>query len=221
MANASDKPTRETDKPLYTVGEEIANSVTHGVGAVLSVAGLIALCVVATLRGDIAHIVTFSIYGTTLVLLHTASTLYHALTAPRAKRVFRILDHAAIYSVIAGTYTPFLVLAIRGTLGWILLGFIWALTIIGVVFKSLYVGRFGIISTITYVLMGWLAIFLIRSLLHTLPPAGVAWVLAGGLAYTLGVVFFAWKKLPYGHAMWHLFVLAGASCHYVAVLVFL
>jgi len=208
-------------EPQFSVGEEIANSITHGVGAVLSLAGLAALLVIGALRGGAARIASFSIYGTTLVLLHLASTLYHALVPPKAKRVFRILDHAAIYLVIAGTYTPFAVLGVSKPMGWIVLGSIWAVAITGVTLKSVFIGRFAVMSTAAYVLMGWAGVPMIRDLYRTLPSAAIAWLIGGGVAYTLGVVFYAWKRLPFAHMVWHLWVLAGACCHFVAVLTYL
>jgi hemolysin III len=199
-----------------TRGEEIANSITHGVGAVLSIAGLVTLIVGAALRGNAWHIVTCSIYGATLVLLYVASTLYHALPEGRAKHVFLILDHSAIYLLIAGTYTPLTLVTLRGGWGWALFGFVWGLAVLGIVFKSLFVGRLAILSTIVYILMGWCALIAIRPLLQVLPWNAFLWLLAGGLAYTLGVIFFA-SKYRYAHTIWHLFVLAGSACHFVAV----
>jgi hemolysin III len=199
-----------------TLGEEIANSITHGVGAVLSIAGLVALVVAAALRGTAWHIVTCSVYGASLVLLYLASTLYHALPQGRAKHVFQIIDHSAIYLLIAGTYTPFTLVTLRGAWGWVLFGLVWALAAIGIVFKSLFIGRLAVLSTVVYILMGWCAVIAIRPLLHALPWNAFLWLLAGGLAYTLGVIFFA-AKYPYAHTVWHLCVLAGSACHFVAV----
>jgi hemolysin III len=199
-----------------TRGEEIANSITHGVGAVLSIAGLVALIIGAALRGNAWHIVTCSIYGATLVLLYLASTLYHALPEGRAKHVFLILDHSAIYLLIAGTYTPLTLVTLGGGWGWALFGFVWGLAVLGIVFKSLFVGRLAVLSTIVYILMGWCAVVAIRPLLQVLPWNAFLWLLAGGLAYTLGVIFFA-SKYRYAHTIWHFFVLAGSACHFVAV----
>jgi hemolysin III len=208
-------------EPRFTVGEEIANSVTHGVGAVLAIAGLALLLVIAVLRGGAARIASFSVYGTTLVLLHVASTLYHALTPPKAKRVFRVFDHAAIYLMIAGTYTPFAVLGLTKPIGWIVLGIIWGVAAGGVVLKSLFLGRFAILSTVIYAVMGWAGVVMIGELRQTLPLAGIAWLLGGGFAYSLGIIFYAAKRVPYGHMIWHLWVLAGAGCHFVAILRYL
>jgi hemolysin III len=199
-----------------TRGEEIANSITHGAGALLSIAGLVAMVVQSAIRGTAWHIVACSLYGTTLVLLYLASTLYHALPRGRAKRVFQILDHSAIYLLIAGTYTPFTLVTLRGGWGWALFGFVWGLAVLGIVFKSLFIGRLAVLSTVVYILMGWCALIAIRPLLQALPWNAFLWLLAGGLAYTLGVVFFA-GKYRYAHAIWHLFVLAGSACHFVAV----
>ena len=198
------------------MGEEIANSVTHGVGAALSVAGLVVLVVIAALRGTALQVLACAVYGATLVLLYLSSTLYHALTNGRAKRVFRILDHASIYLLIAGTYTPFTLVALRGAWGWSLFGVVWALAVAGVVLKCFFTGRFHALSTTVYVLMGWLAVVAIRPLLGAIPWPGFLWLLAGGLLYTLGVVFFASRR-RYAHAVWHLFVLAGSACHFLAV----
>jgi len=210
-----------SDEELYTIGEEIANSVTHGVGTLLSLAGLISLVVLGVVRGGAGRIAAFSVYGTTLVLLHIASTLYHALRPPRAKRVFRILDHAAIYLVIAGTYTPFCVLAVDKPTGWIVLGVIWAVASAGITLKSLLIGRFGIASTAGYAVIGWAGVFLIWKLYGAFPLATIGWLLGGGVCYSLGIVFYAWRRLRYSHMVWHLFVLGGAACHYVAVMLYL
>jgi hemolysin III len=203
-----------------TVGEEIANSISHGIGAAVSVGALATLVVLAVSRGAVWHIVSFSIYGTTLVLLYLSSTLYHGLPGPRVKRVFCVLDHASIYLLIAGTYTPFMLVNLRGPWGWSLFAVIWTLAVAGVVFKSLFIGRFGITSAIVYVLMGWLVLVGVRPLLKVLPKVlpwhGFLWLLAGGAVYTTGVPFFASTR-RYAHMVWHLFVLTGAVCHLMAV----
>ncbi len=215
--------TGPSQKPLpeYTVGEEIANSVTHGVGTLLSIAGLVVLVVLSALDGDPLRIASFTVYGISLVLLHLASTLYHALTPVRVKQVFRVFDHASIFLLIAGSYTPFLLLGVGGKLGWIMFAVIWAIAINGVVFKAFCTGRFGVVSTIAYILMGWMAVFVFGPLVSHLPLTAILWLVGGGVSYTLGIVFYAWKRLPYAHMVWHLFVLTGAACHYVAVVSFL
>ncbi|SFL77544.1 PAQR family membrane homeostasis protein TrhA [Pelosinus propionicus] len=197
--------------------EEVMNAVTHGIGTLLAVAGLVLLTVLAYLHGDIWHIVSFSIYGTTLVLLYLASTLYHSFTNEKIKRIFKILDHSAIYLLIAGTYTPFTLVPLHGVLGWTVFGVVWGLAMIGIVLKIFFAGRFNIISTLCYLGMGWFIVFAIKPLIETVPALGMTWLLVGGLFYTLGSIFYLWKKIPYNHAIWHLFVLAGSISHFIAV----
>jgi hemolysin III len=202
-----------------SLGEEIANSVTHGVGLLASAAALPVLIVVAVGRHDVWQVVGGAIFGATLVLLYTASTLYHALPpASRAKRVFRVLDHAAIYLLIAGTYTPFALGALRGPWGWSLLGVVWGLAVLGIVAKATLGFRYPRLSTVVYLLMGWLVLVAVAPLAAHVAMAGIVWLAVGGLAYTAGVVFFAWERLRYGHMVWHLFVAAGSVCHFMAVL---
>ena len=202
------------------VFEEIANSVTHGVGLALSVAGLAILVVLASLRGSAWHIVACSVYGATLVALYAASTVYHSVRKPRAKRILQVFDHSAIYLLIAGTYTPFALVNLRGVWGWTLLGLVWTLAVGGILFKIFAGIRFPILSTLVYILMGWLAVIAIRPILMHIPLGGIAWLFAGGLAYTFGVVFYASKRVPYHHAIWHVFVLSGSICHYFAVVLY-
>jgi hemolysin III len=200
------------------VAEEIANSVTHGIGLALSVAGLPVLVVLASLYGSASHIVSCSIYGGTLVLMYTASTLYHSFQAPRVKRVFKVLDHCAIYLLIAGTYTPFTLVTLWPSYGKALFGLVWGLALLGILMKVFFVGRFHTVSVLIYLFMGWMAVVAVKPILASIPLKGILWIVAGGLAYTFGVVFYAWKRLPYSHAIWHLFVLAGSVCHYFAVM---
>lgn len=199
-----------------TLGEEIANSVIHGLGAALSLAGLVAMILVAISRGTGADVAACAVYGTSLVLLYLSSTLYHALSNARAKRVFRILDHASIYLLIAGTYTPFTLITLWGARGWWLFAVVWALAVTGIVFKCFFTGRFHVFSTIVYILMGWVAVSVIQPLYQILPLPGFALLLGGGVLYTLGVAFFGslWK---FSHAVWHVFVLAGSVCHFLSV----
>ncbi|MHC4766248.1 MAG: PAQR family membrane homeostasis protein TrhA [Planctomycetota bacterium] len=204
----------------YSLAEEIAHAITHGVGLLLSVAGLTILVVFATLRGEAWHIVSCSIYGSTLVLLYAASTFYHALPAPRAKAVFRVLDHAAIYVLIAGTYTPFTLVNLRGGWGWALFGVVWGLAIFGVVLEAVARQRVRVLSLVLYLGLGWLAAIAVKPLFDSVGAGGLALLLLGGLAYTGGVVFYCWQRLPYHHAIWHIFVLAGSVFHYFAVLFF-
>ena len=199
---------------------ETANSITHGLGAILSVLALVLLVVSAALHGSARHVLAAAVFGATLVLLYTMSTLYHALRNPRAKRVFHILDHSSIYLLIAGTYTPFCLATLRGAWGWSLFGVIWGLAALGVGFKAFFTGRFQALSTTVYLAMSWLVLVAAVPLWRALPAAGMAWLLAGGFFYTLGVAFYAWHRLKFHHAIWHLFVLGGSLCHVVAILGF-
>jgi hemolysin III len=206
-----------TDKNENWV-EELANSITHGVGLALSVVGLIVLIVLSVTRGSVWHIFGCTIFGVTLVLLYSASTLYHSFRTPRLKRILKILDHTAIYLLIAGTYTPFTVVNLRGFWGWTLFSLVWGLSVFGIVWKFFYAERFQIISTLIYLAMGWLVLIAIKPVTIALPLSGILWLVAGGIFYTVGVLFFALKRLPYNHAIWHVFVLAGSTCHYFAVM---
>ncbi len=198
--------------------EEIANSVTHGAGLLLSLAGLVVLVILAAKKGTPWHIVSVSVYGVTLVLLYGASTVYHAVRAPRWKHYLRIIDHSSIYLLIAGTYTPFMLVNLRGPWGWTLFGLVWGLAVAGILFKIWFVDHFAFLSTAVYVAMGWMAVIAIKPVFAAVPSGGLLWLLAGGLSYTIGVAFFAWNKLPYNHTIWHLFVLGGSISHYLAVM---
>jgi len=201
--------------------EELANTITHAIGVGLSIAGLVLLVVRASMGGDAWQIVSFSIYGSSLILLYLASTLYHAFNAPRVKEILRLMDHSAIYLLIAGTYTPFLLVTLRGPWGWSLFGTIWGLAIAGIIFKIIFGHKYEIVSTAFYLLMGWVVIIAVKPLLAALPTAGFLWLLAGGLAYSFGVIFYAWEKLAYNHAIWHVFVMTGSFLHFFAVLFYL
>jgi hemolysin III len=201
-------------------GEEIANAITHGIGTAASIAGLAVLATVSATRGDAWHVVSVSIFGATLVLLYTASTLYHGLPLGRAKAVFRVLDHSAIYLLIAGTYTPFALVSLRGPWGWSVLGVIWGCAVVGIVLRTAFGSRWRVAPVIFYVAMGWAGVVAIRPMIAAVPARGLALVALGGLAYTFGIVFYAWRRLPYHHAVWHLFVLAGSALHYFAVLLY-
>lgn len=200
--------------------DELANSITHGVGLALSLAGFGVLLTLAIMRGNTWHIVGCSVYGASLVFLYTASTLYHSLRSPRARHVLKVLDHSAIYLLIAGTYTPFTLVNLRGFWGWLLLALVWTLCVIGVLFKVFFVNRLKVLSTIFYLLMGWVCVIAIKPLFAAVPLGGISWLLAGGLFYTTGIFFFATKRIRYSHAIWHLFVLAGSICHYFAVVLY-
>jgi hemolysin III len=202
-----------------SAGEEIANSLTHGLGVVLTLVVGPALVVVAIGTTDPWRIVASAIYATTLLLLYTSSMLYHALRAPRAKAIFQRIDHSAIYLLIAGSYTPFTLITLRGPWGWTLFSVIWSLAVVGIVLKSTFGARLRALSTAVYLGMGWLAIVALRPLIMVVPPRGMAWLVAGGLFYTLGVVFYVRdERRRYHHAVWHLFVLAGSMAHFCAVL---
>jgi hemolysin III len=207
--------------PRYALGEEIANSVTHGVGTLLSVLGTGVLLYQAARQGTVLHAVSFAIYGATLIVLHLASTLYHGIRAPRARRVFWILDHCSIYLLIAGTYTPFLLLSLWGRWGATLLIAIWTLAATGIVLKLIFIGRFRALSLAGYIVMGWLIVVAAREVWLKVPHEALIFVAVGGVLYTLGTVFYGWKRLPYNHAIWHLFVLGGSVSHYFAVLLYL
>ncbi len=201
-----------------SLGEEIANSVSHGMGLLAAVVAAPFLIWSAVERGDAAFIAGASVFALTVVLLYGASMMYHALPRNRAKQLFKLLDHGAIFLLIAGTYTPFTLGVLRGAWGWTLFGLVWGLAVIGVVLKSLNRITHPHLSTGLYLLMGWLVLLAIKPLVASVPAAGLAWLVAGGMAYTAGVVFFAAdSRWRYGHFVWHLFVLAGTSCHFVAV----
>jgi len=197
--------------------EEIVNSLTCGIGLCLSVAGLVVLVVLASSGGDAARVVSFSIYGASLVLLYLSAMLYHAFGCRRVKQFFEIMDHAAVYVLIAGTYTPFTLVTLKGAWGWSLFGVVWSLAVFGIVFKSFHVNRFRVFSNVVYLAMGWLIVIAIQPMVQALPLAAIAWLLAGGLLYSFGVLFFAYERLPFGHAVWHLFVMGGSACHFFAI----
>ena len=202
----------------WTLGEELAHSLTHGVGWIASIGGLVVLVVATARQGDPWRIVACSVYAATLVLLYGASTLYHALSGTRARHVFQVLDHSAIFLLIAGTYTPFALVNLRGPWGWTIFGVVWGLAVAGITLKACFGPRWPILSTAIYVAMGWTVVVAVKPLLLHVPPGAIAWLVAGGFAYTGGVAFYAWGRLRYSHAVWHLFVLAGSVCHYIAVL---
>lgn len=208
-------------KRVYSTREEIANAITHGIGAALAIAALAILVVFAAIRGNVWHVVSFSVYGSTLVLLYFASTLYHSLTHLKAKGVFHKFDHISIYLLIAGTYTPFCLTALRGWIGWTVLGIVWSCAILGTVLKSISVGKRVMMSTILYVLMGWVIIIAIKPLYNAMPYNGFLLLVAGGVSYTLGTIFFIRDQVKYNHSVWHIFVLGGSVLHFFSVLTLL
>ncbi len=205
----------------YSIGEEIFNSVTHGVGAGLAVAATVLLIVRAVLYapadGRGFYVTSFAIFGASLVVLYLMSTLYHALTPYGAKKVFAIFDHSSIYLLIAGTYTPFCLTTLRGSVGWVLFGIIWGLAIAGMTFYAIFGSRMRILSAITYVLMGWLVVFAFKPMVQNLNPLSLKLVLAGGVAYTVGCIFYALKKIKWMHCIWHIFVMFGSILHFFSV----
>lgn len=197
--------------------EEDLNAFTHAAGALLGIAGLVGLVVRAARFGDAWHVTSVAVFGASLVLLYTTSTLYHLGRDERTKARLRRWDHAAIFLLIAGTYTPFVLVTLRGPWGWSLFGVVWSLAVAGVLLKLRFAGRFRVFSTMVYLTMGWLVLVALKPLLAALPPAGVGWLVAGGIGYTAGSAFYLWRQLPFHHALWHLFVLAGSACHWVAI----
>jgi hemolysin III len=205
-----------SERPQSTA-EEIANSLSHGMGFVLAIAGAPILIAAAARRGTLSDVIAVSVFAAAMVLMYLSSTIYHALPHGRAKHAFHVLDHAAIYLLIAGTYTPFTLGVLQGGWGWTLFGLVWGLAAFGVLVKVFAGIRWHGISTAVYVGMGWLVLIAAKPLWESLPLAGLAWLLAGGIAYTAGVYFYVKKTLRFGHLVWHLFVVAGTSCHFVAV----
>jgi hemolysin III len=211
-------PAERVKETIYTFGEELAHGLTHGVGALLSIAGLTILVAKAAVWGKPLHVVASAIFGASMVLMYTASTLFHSIPLPATKRVLRVIDHSLIYVLIAGTYTPYTLITLHGPWGWSLFGVTWGLAVVGIVFKIFTTGRFEILSLGVYLAMGWCGVTAVQPLLHALSPGGLWLLLAGGLSYSFGVVFYAWQRLPYHHAIWHAFVLAGSLFHYFSVL---
>jgi hemolysin III len=220
---AAPAPSADPQSPSqssYTVAEEIAHSITHGFGIVLSIAGLAALVAVAA-RSGTRSVVAYSIFGTSLILLYVASTLYHSIPIPRAKRVLQVIDHSAIYLLIAGTYTPFTLVSLRGAWGWGLFAGIWALALAGIALEWTPLRqwrRMRIVTIVLYLAMGWLVLVAMKPLTQVVAAGGILLLVLGGLSYTAGVAFYLWRRLPYHHAVWHLFVLLGSVLHFFAVL---
>jgi hemolysin III len=207
-------------KSSYSDKEEIAHRITHGIGALLSVAGLVTLVVYSSIYGDAWTIVSSCIYGITLIALYTASTLYHSVTTPEPRRVLQKLDHAAIFFLIAGTYTPFTLVNLRDDWGWPLFGMVWSIAIAGMIMELLVKQRSRRLSVGLYLGLGWLVMAAIQPMIANVAPGGLVLLLIGGLFYSLGVIFYMWKTLLYHHAIWHLFVLAGSTCHFFSVLLY-
>jgi hemolysin III len=215
MPGLIDPPVAERPQSF---GEEIANSVSHGVGLLLALAGFAVLVAASLRRGEATGIVGATVFATTMVLLYSTSMLFHAFPHSRTKRVFQVLDHSAIYLLIAGTYTPFTLGVLHGTWGWILFGLVWSMAALGIVLKVVGGIRYNTVSTFVYIAMGWLVVIAADAVWTLVPKWGIFWLLAGGIAYTLGAVFFLAERIRYFHFVWHLFVIAGTACHFVAVL---
>ena len=202
----------------YSLGEEIFNSVSHGIGGLLSIAGTVVLIVFCAVYSDAWAVVSASIYGASLIILYTMSTLYHAITNNKAKKFFRIMDHDTIFFLIAGTYTPFTLVTLRGPIGWVLFGIVWGAAIIGIVLNSIDLERFRKPSVICYILMGWAIIFAIKPMINALPSVSLIFLLTGGIFYTVGIIFYALKKVKWFHSVWHLFTIAGSVFHFFSIL---
>lgn len=209
-----------TALPRYAFGDELASSIIHGIGILLSIAGLATLVAYASLYADARAIVASAVFGTTLILCYTASTLYHSIRGDAARGVLRTLDHIAIFLLIAGTYTPFTLIALPGVWGWSLFGTVWALAVMGIALELGLLKKYRKLAVLMYVGMGWVGVIAFKPLLAHLQTGGMVLLLAGGVAYTLGVPFYMWRKFPYHHSIWHFFVLAGSVCHYMAVLLY-
>ncbi|MBQ3038598.1 MAG: hemolysin III family protein [Clostridia bacterium] len=211
---------KEKKSVIYTVGEEIFNSVSHGVGVCLSVAALVLLVAFAVLRSNGFGIASALVYGISLILLYTMSMVYHIVSHPTAKRVLRIFDHCSIFILIAGTYTPYLLMCMSGPMRWVMFGLIWGATVIGILLNAINLERFEKLSMACYIAMGWAIVFTIRTIVERVALPGVILLVAGGVVYTLGIIFYALKKYRYMHSIWHLFVLGGSVCHYLSILIY-
>lgn len=201
----------------YSPIEEKINIITHATGLILSIVASVLLVTHANLHGDVWHIVSFSIFGASLIILYTASTFYHSAKEPRLRNRLNILDHAAIYVLIAGTYTPFTLVTLKGTIGWVIFGTSWGLALTGIILKLFFTGKYDSISTIMYVLMGWVIVFALKPLCNNLPLDGLLWLFAGGISYTIGAILYSIKKINFNHAIFHIFVLNGSFCHFMSV----
>lgn len=205
-------------KKLYSKGEEVTNSILHGIGLGFAIAALTLLVVLASIYGDVWYVVSFAIYGSTLIILYLSSTLYHSFPVGSVKDVFQVFDHASIYLLIAGTYTPLTLIPLRGKLGWTIFAVVWGIALMGIVFKIFFVKKFMILSTVLYIVMGWMIIIAIKPLMNTVSGSSIIFLVLGGLFYTVGTIFFINKKIKFNHAIWHLFVLAGSVCHFFTIL---
>ncbi len=202
---------------FYSPLEEKTNIISHAIGLVLSIVALVFMLVRASLYGDAWHVVSVSIFGASLILLYAASTFYHSARDPKIRSRLRVFDHATIYVLIAGTYTPFTLVTLHGPVGWTVFGVSWAMAVSGVILKLFYTGRYNVLSTLMYVFMGWIIMFAIKPLVNSLPSEGLYWLIAGGVAYTTGAILYSIKQIKFNHAIFHMFVLLGSFCHVMAV----
>jgi len=200
--------------------EEFANTLTHGFGLLLSIAGFVFLVVLASLNGDFSYITSSILYGLSLVVLYAASTFYHSETSPEAKRILQIVDHCCIYILIAGSYTPFTLIVLREGIGQNLFYFVWAFALIGILLKVFFGDRFKVLSVLSYLVMGWIGVIAVQPLFAAIGFAPIALIVAGGIAYSIGVIFFAWESMKHHHAIWHIFVLTGSICHFLAIAIY-
>ena len=201
----------------YSPKEEKINIISHDVGFILSIVAFVLLVGHANLHGDVWHIVIFSIFGASLIILYAASTFYHSAKKSELRNRLKIMDHASIYVLIAGTYTPFTLVTLKGTIGWVLFGISWGLALTGIILKLFFTGKYNLISTIMYVLMGWVIVFAIKPLINNLPLEGLLWLFAGGISYTIGAILYSIKNIKFNHAIFHMFVLIGSFCHFMSV----
>jgi len=220
MSSANSKVIKTHSAPRYTLGEEIFNSVSHGVGAVFAIVATVLVIIQAAIHGDAFTVVSSAIYGATLIILYTMSTLYHALTSPGAKKVFRVFDHCSIYLLIAGTYTPITLAVFRNAIGWVIFGVVWGAAIIGIVLNSISLNKFKVFSYILYILMGWAVVAAFPTLLSVVPFPGIVLLVSGGIMYTAGMTFYALKKIKFMHSIWHLFVLSGSVLHFIMIMMY-
>jgi hemolysin III len=220
VSEAAFEETQARDKRPYSLGEEVANSVIHGIGIALSIAALVILVAVAVLSGDPYRLAAAIVYGVSLILEYTASTLYHAFPQPRVKHVFKVLDHCGIYLLIAGTYTPFCLVTLRGAGGWWVFALVWTLALGGIALEAFWTYRPRWLSALVYLGLGWIVVIAINPLMENLAPQGVWLLVAGGLAYTVGTIFYVLKRVRYMHAIWHVWVLAGSTLHFLAVVLY-
>ena len=201
----------------YSPIEEKINIISHAIGFILSIVALVILVTYAILDGDVWHIVSFSIFGSSLIVLYAASTLYHSAKKPELRNRLNIIDHASIYVLIAGTYTPFTLVTLKGTIGWVIFGASWGLALTGIILKLFFTGKYDLISTIMYVLMGWIIVLAIKPLINNLPLEGLLWLFAGGISYTMGAILYSIGKIKFNHAIFHMLVLTGSFCHFMSV----